>query len=336
MRRQTGFWMAGFAAIALLAPGMGPARAAVGDDGPAWLGVYSQTLTPELREGLGYKGDGALVSRVVPDGPAARAGVRKGDVVVGINSTTITTSTGLARAIRGAGVGQTVAVRVVRAGERRTLSAKLMARPEVDERDSVEPTPPEAPEPMDAPEPPEPPAPGERRFEFDLGRDLEGIGPGLSMLRIGRGRLGVRIESLNLDLGSYFGVKDGKGALVLAVLEDTPAERAGFKAGDVITKVGDKPVRDANDLVSALDAAGKKVALAVFRKGATRTIEAELGEAPHAMRFRGDGPLGMGNGDVRVRVLREPGDQSDVRRQIDELRRELRELRDRLEELQRN
>ncbi len=191
---------------------------------------------------------------------------------------------------------------------------------------------------MDAPEPPETPAPGERQFEFNLDHDLglEGIGRGFSMLRIGRGRLGVRIESLNLDLGSYFGVKDGKGALVLEVLKDTPAERAGVKAGDVITKVGDKSVRDADDLVSTLDAAGKKVALTVLRKGAARTIEAELGEAPHAMRFRGDGPLGMGNRDVRVRVLREPGDQSDVRRQVDELRRELRELRDRLEELQRN
>jgi serine protease Do len=330
--------MAGIAAIALLAPGMGPARAAVGDEGQAWLGVYSQTLTPELRDGLGYKGDGALVSRVVSGSPAERAGIKKGDVIVGINTTTITTSSGLSRAIRGATAGQTVAVRIVRDGARRSMSAKLEARPEDGDQESMDEDAPDAP---DSPEAPAPPNRAERRFKLDLGpgADLGDIGPGMAMLHMGRGRLGVRVESLNPDLGGYFGVKDGKGALILEVLKETPAERAGLKAGDVITKVGDKPVADAEDLVKALGDADKKASLTIVRKGATRVVESELGEAPRVMRWRGDGPLGMKegkDGDMRVRVFRDGQDGADVRRELESLRRELRELRARIEGLNRD
>src|SRR5216117_750493 len=55
-----------------------PARA----DENAWLGVYTQTITPELREGMNYNGTGALVRRVVPGSPADRAGVERGDIIV--------------------------------------------------------------------------------------------------------------------------------------------------------------------------------------------------------------------------------------------------------------
>src|SRR6266536_2589551 len=52
----------------------------------AWLGVYTQALTPELLEGMSYQGKGVLVNRVVPDGPADRAGVKKGDIITGFNA----------------------------------------------------------------------------------------------------------------------------------------------------------------------------------------------------------------------------------------------------------
>ncbi len=348
MRRQTGFRVAGIGAIAfaLLVLGTSATRSSAQDEPQAWLGVYTQTLTPELREGLGYDGEGALVSRVVPDSPAKRAGLEQGDVIVGINTTTVTTSAGLARAVRAAGVGKTISLRIVRNGERRTLSPKLLARPEVSEDEVFEFRAPEAPEVPEAPEAPE--AHQVRRFKIQHDRDtdgdgglvFEGLGPGLTMLGMGRGRLGVRVESLSADLGSYFGVKDGKGVLVLEVLKDTPAERAGLKAGDVITKVGDGAVYDADDLVKALRGEAKKVTLAVLHKGVSRTVESELSEPQGALRIRRDGPLGMKDGDVRVHVFggpeRGPEGGADVRREIEQLRREIRELRDRLKELDRN
>ncbi len=330
MRRQTGSWVCGTAA-ALLVLGMGsataaPAAPAAPETREAWLGVYSQTLTPELREGLNYSGSGALVSRVVDGSPAGKAGVRNGDVVVGINTTTIASASDLSRAVRDAKPGQKVSVRIVREGERRTLSTMLAERPADDFEWS------EAPAPPDDAEAPEAPRfKGDGDFEFLLDDAV----PGLAMFRGGRGRLGVRVENLNPDLGGYFGVANGKGALVVEVLKDTPAERAGLKAGDVITKAGDRKVENTDDLVKALRAAEKKVTLAVVRKNATRTVESELRESPRVMRFRHDGPLSFGDGDVRIHRL-EREDAQDVRRELDELRRELRELKSKLEEKSRN
>ena len=86
----------------------------------------------------------------------------------------------------------------------------------------------------------------------------------------------MRIESLNPELGDYFGLRDGKGALVLEVLKDTPAERAGLKPGDVITRAGDQAVTNGMDLVAALRGKEGKVALRVVRHGTPRTVEAEL------------------------------------------------------------
>ena len=93
-------------AATLLVLGMGVASAAETPQAKdtkaapeAWLGVYSQTLTPELREGLNYNGSGALVSRVVDGSPAEKAGVKSGDVIVGINTTTVASATDLTNAI---------------------------------------------------------------------------------------------------------------------------------------------------------------------------------------------------------------------------------------------
>ena len=51
-----------------------------------WLGVYTQEVTSDLRDGLDLRGDGVLVNRVVDGGPADRAGLRRGDLVIHFNS----------------------------------------------------------------------------------------------------------------------------------------------------------------------------------------------------------------------------------------------------------
>src|SRR5207244_1581211 len=144
MRWQTGRRAPGMAAT-LLVLGMGVASAAETPQAKdtkaapeAWLGVYSQTLTPELREGLNYNnGSGALVSRVVDGSPAEKAGVKSGDVIVGINTTTVASATDLTNAIGAAKVGETISVRIVRDGTRSTLSAKLAEQPQADSEDGA-------------------------------------------------------------------------------------------------------------------------------------------------------------------------------------------------------
>ena len=93
MRRLVRQCGAGLGTVLLLltAREVPASRAAEPSKGTPWLGVYTQTLTPELREGLDYSGDGVLVNRVVPDSPADRAGLRKGDVIVRLDSRTVAT-----------------------------------------------------------------------------------------------------------------------------------------------------------------------------------------------------------------------------------------------------
>jgi S1-C subfamily serine protease len=63
--------------------------------------------------------------------------------------------------------------------------------------------------------------------------------------------IGVGVTGLTPQLGEYFGVREGKGLLVNSVSKDSPAERAGLKAGDVIVEVDGKPVLRQMDLVKA-------------------------------------------------------------------------------------
>jgi S1-C subfamily serine protease len=68
--------------------------------------------------------------------------------------------------------------------------------------------------------------------------------------------LGVEAESLGSQLADYFGVKEG--VLVRSVIKDTTAEKAGIKAGDVITKVDGTNVTTPNELSSAVRSASAK------------------------------------------------------------------------------
>src|SRR5262245_30356919 len=73
--------------------------------GTPWLGVYSQSLTSELREGIDYNGRGVIVNRVVPGSPADRAGLQSGDVIVRLDSRDVDSPEELAQAVRNENVG---------------------------------------------------------------------------------------------------------------------------------------------------------------------------------------------------------------------------------------
>ena len=298
----------------------------------AWLGVYSQELTEQLRDGIDYSGRGVLVNRVMTGSPAERAGLRKGDVITSINSRDVESPSELASTVRDLGVGRTVSVGIVRDGARRSLSVTLAARPE--DEDS------EPQMQMDEDRDDEGDGdthggPGTHTFQF------KGLPEGLEMYGIGRGRLGVRVESLNPDLAGYFSVPGGRGVLVLEVLKGTPAERAGLKAGDVITAVGNQNVYDTGDLTGELGKRTGAVSLTVVRKGARRTVEAQLERAPRAFRWSdGDGFMGLNDKDKTVVRRYGPGsggsDDADLREQMRQLREELKQLREEMRKQQNN
>lgn len=98
--------------------------------------------------------------------------------------------------------------------------------------------------------------------------------------KVTRGRIGVGIQALTEELAKNFGLQDTKGALVNSVEPDSPASKAGMKAGDVILKFNGHAVEDSADLQRVVGATkpGTTVNLDVWREGATKTLTLAVGE----------------------------------------------------------
>jgi serine protease Do len=98
--------------------------------------------------------------------------------------------------------------------------------------------------------------------------------------KITRGMLGVVIQDINKELADQFHLPDTNGALVSQVNKDSPAERAGLKAGDVIVRLDGKEVRDTRQLrnLVAATAPGSNVKIGVIRDGKERTFSATIGK----------------------------------------------------------
>ena len=285
MRRTLGSMLAGVLVLAGLALA-NPAGAA------GWLGVYSQDITPELRDGMNYNGAGALVTRVVPDSPADRGGVERGDVIVQVGARDIGSPEQLIDVVGASAAGSTIDLLVVRDGAKKSLRATLASRPDSGDSEEAPPMP-HMRMHMTTPEAPHGHVMERHRLESgDADELLSQLPQMLGGAMAGRGRLGVRIESLSPDLASYFGPRDSMGALVLEVTDGSPAEKAGIRAGDVITRLDGKPVEDAGDAISAVRSGEGTVSISLLRHGAKQTVEADLGKAPKLMRFE-SGPQGM-------------------------------------------
>jgi len=142
---------------------------------------------------------------------------------------------------------------------------------------------------------------------------------------MGRGRLGVQIQDLDEGLDEYF--EADRGALVTRVVDGSAADKAGIRAGDVITRFGDDDIDDADDLMSAVRRAGEgPVDVAVVRKGRTETLRPTLERRQaHAWSWGG-------RDSEQMREV--SGSEREVRREMERLRQELRELERRLERMQ--
>jgi serine protease Do len=98
--------------------------------------------------------------------------------------------------------------------------------------------------------------------------------------KVTRGYLGVRFQPLTADLAKSFGLESEKGALIANVEKDTPAEKAGLKAGDVILEYDGKPINEGNELPRyvATTPIDKKVMVVVFRDGKKQEIPVVIGK----------------------------------------------------------
>jgi len=114
------------------------------------------------------------------------------------------------------------------------------------------------------------------------------------------GYVGIEIQEVTEEEAKSSGAELGDGAYVARVMPDAPGAKAGVRAGDVVIAVADKPVRDPDDVIQAVQATpvGEKVPLTVLRKGKKVTLTVEVARRPApkdvlATRFRGEWWRGM-------------------------------------------
>ncbi len=112
---------------------------------------------------------------------------------------------------------------------------------------------------------------------IDISNQLKASG------KISRGWLGIAIQELTKDLADSFGMKSTNGALVAGVEKNSPADKGGLEAGDVITKFDGKPIVASADLprIVGNTKPGKVAQVEILRKGVAKTLSVGVGEMPN-------------------------------------------------------
>lgn len=234
-------------------------------DGGTFLGIQPEEIT---RENMGRYGlsqpRGVGVGNVSKDSPAERAGLRKGDVILQFDGEPVTSTRKLLRLIGESAPEQTVRLTVSRNGSEQQVTATLGKRETAARAGSFGLRPGEPGE-FQMEFPPVEPRTWERMeapevFSFGFGGNNR--------------RVGVTTTRLTKQLADYMGVSGGKGLLVTSVGENTPASRAGLKAGDVITEIDGAAVEDTGDFIRELNRKEEgEVTLTVVRDKSRRTIK---------------------------------------------------------------
>jgi serine protease Do len=259
----------------------------------SWLGVQTKDISAQQARDLKL-GDpyGALVDKVEPDSPASKAGLQKGDVITEFAGERVRSVAELTRLVRETPPGRSVEIRIRRSGSGETLNATIETR-----NTGFGPLLGEGPN---------------SRVEVWPRVNVPDLNLNFSLF--GGPRLGVSVEELTPQLADYFGVKEGKGALVTEVRAGSAAEKAGLKAGDCIVKVDSTPIESADDIHRALSSKpgeSRDVTLTVVRDHKEQTLTAHL-EAPEPPRFLPNTAMG----------------RAELEKQLAEARAEVRALAD--------
>jgi membrane-associated protease RseP (regulator of RpoE activity) len=225
--------------------------------------------------------NGVVVDEVMTDSAAEKAGVKAGDVVVHFDGENVRSAAQLTRLVRETVAGRTVKMGVIRGGKRMDLDVAPAEAENVLDLAVAGKRLPNLERDLEVvPERGQvyrfdrrTPAPG-GTFTWEERVPTPGAGAGNLTFSMGRGRLGVNVQELTPELAAYFGVKDG--LLVNSVQADTPAAKAGIKAGDVIGTVNAKAVVTSSELTEELADKEGDVTIGVTRDKKALSLKATL------------------------------------------------------------
>lgn len=239
-------------------------------DGGGFLGVYGEDINNEnmARYHLSQV-RGVGITRVIADSPAAKAGLRKDDVILRLNDENVTSVRKLNRLVSEIAPDHTVKLTISRNGAEQEITATMGKRKNQGfARDLFSQEP--------------------RVWKFrergdkllDNLNDLEKLhdfqwnNNNDLMFALGNSRrIGVSTVALTKQLADYFGIADGRGVLVTNVSEDGPAAKAGVKAGDVITAVDGEAIDSPGDIARVINRKKEgEVSLTVIRNKTQQTF----------------------------------------------------------------
>ncbi|MGO1078026.1 DegQ family serine endoprotease [Inquilinus sp. CA228] len=240
----------GFAIPSSLARGVIDQIIEFGRTKRGWLGVRIQSVTPEIAESLGLqKPEGALVAGVTEGGPAAKAGIESGDVILQFDGKPISESRRLPRVVADTPVDKQTSVTVWRKGARKDLPVTLGELEAAEESGLLAST-------------------TDSQSDSSKPQELDS--------------LGVTLSALTDPLKKQYSLADDqKGVVVTAVTGGSPAAEKGLKPGDVIVEVGQTevaaPADVAKKVTEARDGGRKSVLLLVESGGDLRFVALPVG-----------------------------------------------------------
>jgi serine protease Do len=206
-----------------------------------YLGVFLQPVSPALAKNVGFEGtEGALVSDFPKeDSPAARAGLRSGDVIVEFDGKPVKTPKQLTEYVADTAVGKTTQLKFVRDGRVQTAAVSLGERPA---------------------------RAGEAAPE-DRGEPEEDSG-----------KLGISTSNITPEMVRQLKLKVPTGVVIQSVQPDTPAAEANLQQGDVIHRINRIPITNRQDLVRAMASlrGEKEIAMQIERNGQLQFVSVTL------------------------------------------------------------
>ena len=239
--------------------------------GGSWLGVGISEVTADKVKELKLPAErGVVLGKIVPESPAAKAGLKESDVVTEINGQRVEGTEQFRRMIREIPAGRAAQITVWRDGRSQTISVTL-GKSEMHHGSTFVAL----------------AAPGNFAFPMpempEIGELLQN-GPWASP----KMRLGIDAENLDGEFGNYFGAPEGEGILVRGVFPDSPAAKAGLKVGDVITSVDDERIRSVGELREKMaeKKREKTAKLGLIRNKAALDLSVELPAPPQKREFR--------------------------------------------------
>lgn len=246
--------------------------------GGSYLGIETDEIT---RENMGKYNlrevRGVGIEKVLENSPALAAGLQVGDVIVKFEGEEVTSVRKLTRLLSEVAPDHEARLKIVRSGDERDVTVTMGKRPTPEWKEGAfAATIPGRIGRMELPETPRPPAvPRTPEWKVD------GVAPrAFTWVGTSRG-IGVGIVSLTRQLGEHFGVDDGKGLLITEVRENSPAAKAGLKAGDIIVEVDGKEISPEHNLLRVLrDKKEGDITLTVVRdrNRQTFTVTPEAGK----------------------------------------------------------